>query len=106
MVVLHNWQESRKKEWYDIVQPLLLEHMPELQNLEGDFWVLYAVELRDNYEGWMDCCDHMEIVIEHHLPPESVWWEYDRFKEALRAAYAQYGEASQERRFRRIKEGW
>lgn len=102
MRIFHEWQQKRLKEYYDIVQPLLFEYMPELENFEGDFWVLYAVTLRDEYESWKDNCEHLENSIEYHLPPESVDWEWEVYKEALREARPKWEKEVLRRRDERI----
>jgi len=84
------------------VQPYLFEYLPALHNLEPDFWILYAVTVRDNYEEWLTCCEYLETAIEYHLPPESITWEHADFKKALRENRPLYSKQVQERRDKMI----
>jgi hypothetical protein len=100
--ILHDWQETRKNEYYDLVQPLLFEYLPKLNDLDGDFWVLYAVTLRDNYEEWTSCCEHLETAIEYHMPPKSINWKTEDFKKALRENRPHYSKQVDEQRHQMI----
>lgn len=82
--ILHDWHEKRKNEYYDLVQPFLFEYLPQLHNLEPDYWVLYAVTIRDNYEEWTTSIEYLETSIQYHLPPDSITWDYPDFKQCLR----------------------
>lgn len=72
----HEQEKHRKDAYYDLMQPLLFKHMPTLQDLEGDYWVLYAVTIGDAYEEWKSLCEEMETTIEHGMPQESITYEY------------------------------
>ncbi len=87
MLRFHLWEEQRKKEFYDIIQPPLWKLYPVLETLEGDFWVLYAVEMRDAYEEWLSMMEHIEGIIEYEMPPESINWENKKFREEHYARY-------------------
>ncbi len=84
------WEEQRKKEFYDIVQPVLFKLYPPLNDLEGDFWVLYAVNLRDEYECWLSSMEHLQGAIEYEMPPESINWDDEKFRKEYSARYKVY----------------
>jgi hypothetical protein len=92
------WEENRKNEFYEIVQPALMQYYPVLQDIEGDFWVLYAVNLRDEYESWLSNMEMMESIVQYEMPPESINWEWDKYKAEKRLRYEKYGKASQGKR--------
>ncbi len=96
--ILHHWQQTRQNEYYNLVQPLLFEYLPKLNDFEGDFWILYAVTVRDNYEEWTSCCEHLETAIEYNMPPESVNWKNEDFKKLLREQRKLYSKQVEERR--------
>jgi hypothetical protein len=100
--MLHEWQQSRQTEYYDLVQPYLFEYFPDLHNLEPDFWILYAVTVRDNYEEWLTSCEYLETAIEYHLPPDSITWDYPDFKQCLRKQRPHYFNQVQENRNKMI----
>jgi hypothetical protein len=87
----HNYEEKRKTEYYDIVQPLLFKLLPELENLEGDYWVLYAVEIRDNYDEWKTLCEQLESIAEYNMPQESVLLNDDEFRKLESKAFKEAG---------------
>ena len=81
---LHREQEERRQAVYDIVQPLLFSTLPGLQDLQGDYWIIYALVLRDAYEQWNSFTGRIEVIIENRLPDESFYWENGDFHKALR----------------------
>jgi len=85
-----------------LVQHLLFEYLPKLNELEPDFWVLYAVTVRDNYEEWTSCCEHLETAIEYHLPPDSINWENEAFRKTLHKQRKLYSKQVEERRVKMI----
>lgn len=102
----HEWEEKRKNEYYELVQPVLFQHLPELQDMEGDWWVIYAVSIRDNYETWNQLCEELETALDYDLPPESCNWEYDKFKEAVsKRTKGQYTAAEKKRNKKIYGEG-
>ena len=73
------WEQQRKRDFYDIIQPALFRLYPVLESIEGDHWLLYAVNLRDDYEEWLSLMEHVEHIIEYGMPPESINWEKEKF---------------------------
>jgi len=76
---MRKWHEQVKKlmdGYYDLMQPLLFEHLPALHELEGDHWVLFAMTIRDVYEEWKSLCEEMDTTIEYNMPQETITWEY------------------------------
>ncbi len=99
---LHHWQQTRQQEYYDLVQPYLFEYLPQLNDLDPDYWTLYAVTIRDNYEEWLTCAEYLETAIEYHLPPDSITWEYNDFKKLLRQQRPLYSQQVQAKRHKTI----
>ncbi len=99
---LHHWQQIRQQEYYDLVQPYLFEYLPQLHNLEPDYWVLYAVTIRDCYEEWLTSCEYLETAIEYHLPPDSITWDYPDFKQCLRKQRPIYSQQVHSKRHKTI----
>jgi hypothetical protein len=92
------WEEKRKKEFYDVVQPVLMRLYPKLDNLEGDYWVLYAVNLRDEYEVWESAMDEVQTGIVYEMPPEFVKWDDEEFRDEVSKRFSEYGEISMKKR--------
>lgn len=83
LLQLHDKILTERQQFYDIVQPVLFRLLPGLHNLEGEYWTLYAVKLRDNYEQWKTFAGRLETIIEYNLPPASFLWETKDYHEAL-----------------------
>lgn len=98
----HNWEEKRKAIWYDAMQPLNFTYLPELNDMEGDYWVIYAMEIRDEYERWKTRMEHIETVLDYHLDPELLFAPHDEFTKAHTAVFQQYWKESDESRNQRI----
>lgn len=92
------WCEQRKKEFYDIIQPPMFRLYPALQNLEGDFWLLYAVDLRDLYEEWLTVMEEAQSVVEFEMDPEFINKPYAEYREEYRKRSPVYSKKSQEKR--------
>ena len=75
--LIHQREQKRRSQYYDIVQPILFKYLPTLNDLENDYWVIYAVTIHDNYEEWKTACDQILTTIEYKMPPESLTWKYD-----------------------------
>lgn len=80
---IHQQEEAQRQQFYDIVQPVILRLMPELLNIEGDCWTIYAVKLRDNYEQWKSFAGRLDTILEYNMPPSSFMWDNKDFHEAL-----------------------
>jgi hypothetical protein len=91
------WEEHRKTEFYEIVQPELFKVYPVLNELEGDAWVLYAVNLRDEYENWLTIMESTESAVQYEMPPECVHWDSEKYWAEKSARYKQYGSRSDKR---------
>lgn len=100
--IYHNWQEKRKDEYFAIVQPLIFKYLPELNNIEGDYWVLYAVTVRDLYEEWKTLCEEIETIIDYQMPPESVKLESKDFRKLIHEYYNLRGRKVSDDRLARI----
>ena len=97
-----HWEQNRQQAFYDIVQPILLELYPEIPEMEGDAWLLYAITLRDGYENWKSLCEDLESVIEYKMPPECFYWENEKFMQLMHDADPELVRLSRENRNVRI----
>ena len=96
------WEEKRKTEFYNIVQPVLMRLYPVLLDLEGDYWVLYAVNMRDEYEIWKSVMEDVEISIIYEMPPESVKWDHKKFQDEISKRFSKYDNISMQKRNQQI----
>jgi hypothetical protein len=92
------WEEKRKTEFYHVFQPVLMRLYPALCDLEGDCWVLFAVNLRDEYEIWKSAMEEVELGIIYEMPPEFVKWEHKKFSDELSKRYEKYSKISMKKR--------
>lgn len=73
---IYHQRKQQQDAYYDLMQPLLFRYMPQLQELEGDHWVIYAATIRDEYEDWRSMCEQFDATIEYGMPQESISWKY------------------------------
>jgi len=105
LLIFHQWEEKRKAEYYDVVQPLIFKYLPELYDIEDDYWVLYAVAVRDLYEEWKILCERPEIIIDYDMPLESVNMSSEEFQKSLRKYMELRGRSAEAKRDVRIYGG-
>jgi hypothetical protein len=98
----HIWKEKRKTEYFDIVQPLIFKYLPELNNIEGDHWVIYAATVKDLYEEWKILCEEIETIIEYQMPPESVKLKSEDFQKLVYEYFLLRGRVVADNRSARI----
>jgi len=65
-------REKLKKEYYDIVQPVVLKYFKALEDLNYDGWIIYAVQIREDYENYKSRCDHLCGFIEYEFDEEDI----------------------------------
>lgn len=78
-----DWKEGRKREFYDIVQPLLFKYYKEILDLNHDGWIIYAVHIREEYQDYMMRTDHISTFIQFEFPEEDLHMPYKEFSEKL-----------------------
>jgi hypothetical protein len=98
MVAYHKWTERRRTEYFDIVQPLLLKYLPDLNNIEGDYWVTYAVNIRDIYEEWKVMCEDIEVMVNYEMPPEMLNLSPIDWQQEVCNRFLKYNKASAAKR--------
>ncbi len=81
------WEQKKKNDFFDIIQPLAFSYLPELSNLEGDFWVIYAVCITDNYEQWKILNEHLEIILDYEMPMECIKLKISELSELINRDY-------------------
>lgn len=96
--ILDEWEEGRKQAFYDVLQPILFQFFPDLLNLEGDHWVIYAAHIRDAYEQWKSFSERLESIIDYELPIESFYWENKDYFKAIHEKGPEYLRRSSEKR--------
>jgi len=79
--------ENQKKEYFNVVQPIVLKYYKALEELDYEGWIIYAVNIREDYEIYKDRLDHVETVIEYGLDEEDIDLEYDKFMEKLKIKF-------------------
>lgn len=97
-----NWCEKRKKEFMDVVQTILFKYYKELENLNGDEWIIYAVHIRDEYEYYLSNSESLEEFIDCGFPEEDIKLSHDEYFERYRQLSPEVRKHSSELRKRRI----
>ena len=68
----HNWKEKRKSEFIGILQAILFENYKELEELNADELIIYAVDIYDEYEYYLLLCERIEMFIDCGFPKEHI----------------------------------
>jgi len=96
------WQEKRKFEFIDLVQKLLFKYFKELEDLNADEWIIYAVYIREEYEAYLFGCEEIERFIDCGFPEELVNQTYEEFLERFMNLSCEITDKRSELRSRRI----
>ena len=102
MRIYNEWEEKRKAAWYNAMQPISFRYLPELLNLEGDHWVIYAMRMGDRYEEWKTDMEHIETLIDYQLEPDLLSQPYEVFKKAFSEKFKLGDKEPGEKRDKRI----
>ena len=78
-----DWKEGRKRDFYDIVQPLIFKYYKEIFDLSPDGLIVYAIHIREDYQDYMMRCDHIATFIQFEFPEEDPHLPYKEFSEKL-----------------------
>ena len=76
-------KENRKKEFYDAIQPIVLNRFKALEDLDYEGWVMFSVFIREEYERYLIRFDHVETVIDYGLDEEDINLDHEHFMEKL-----------------------
>ena len=75
--------EQLKKEFYDAIQPIVLNRFKALEDLDYEGWVMFSVFIREEYERYLIRFDHVETVIDYGLDEEDINLDHEHFMEKL-----------------------
>ena len=101
MKLFFDWTQSRKACFYDIAQAHLFHLLPELYNLENDYWVTYATCFGDIYEEWKTDGEHIETVLEYEMPAKTIHLYGKEFQDIFQPYFEKdphRGEAERDKR--------
>jgi hypothetical protein len=98
MRIFHEWEEARLQQWYDVVQPLNFKYLPELNEIEGDYWILYAINMLDTYDEWKSFAERLELILDYGMDPSLFDDENEQFYEAMRNTPQEKQDASEDKR--------
>lgn len=71
--------ESRRFEFFDLVQNVIFKYYPNVHILEGDGWNVFGILIGIEYQYFRDSCYHINNFIKAGLPEEDIqldWLEY------------------------------
>ena len=75
--------ESRRFEFFDLVQNVIFKHYPNIQILEGDGWSVFGILIGIEYQYFRDSCYHINNFIEAGLPEEDILLDWSEYMEKL-----------------------
>jgi len=97
-----NWEEKRKFEFVDLVQTYIFKYYKEIENLNPDEWIVYAMIIRDEYEYFKTICENIELLIDCKMPEKYVDCPIDEFQQAYSSIDKEVKDRATEFRNRRI----
>lgn len=102
MLQFFNWKEKRKFEFVDLIQKLLFKYYKELEDLNADEWIIYAVFMGEEYESYLLGCEDLERFIDCGFPEELIDQTYEEFLERFLNLSREITDKRSELRSRRI----
>ncbi len=102
MLEYFNWKEKRKFEFIDLVQTILFKYYKELEELNSDELIMYAVHLGDEYEYYLTTCEEMELFIDCGFPEEDIKLTDEEFEQNYRNLSTEIKDKTDVLRNRRI----
>lgn len=79
----YNHFESRRFEFFDLIQKVVFNHYKALQELDGDGWNVYAIHVGMEYEMYCNDCYHIENFIKYKFPEEDINLSYPEYMKKL-----------------------
>lgn len=76
-------EEKLMKQYFDIVQPIVLKYYHELYDLNYEGWIMYAVQIREIYEDYKYYCEYLDTFIDYGFDEEDINLPYDEFSDKL-----------------------
>jgi len=102
LLAIFNWKTERKSEFINILQPVLFNNINELNDLNADELIIYAVIIYDEYDYFLTVCQHIELFIDCDFPEEDIWQSDDEFIEKYEKLDPEIKLKAEELRTRRI----
>lgn len=102
MLEYFNWCEKRKFEFIDMVQTILFKYYKELDDLNADELIMFAVHIREEYEYYLTGCEHIELFIDCGFPEDDMKLTDEEFEINYSNLSSNAKEAATELRNRRI----
>lgn len=76
-------EERLMKEYYDAIQPIVLKYYLELDDLNYEGWIMYAVQIREVYEDFKYYCEHLDTFIDYGFDEKDINLPYKEFSDKL-----------------------
>ena len=75
-----NWTETRRRDFVDTMQKVVLKYYKQLFELDSDGWIMYSVYIAREYSMYIDCFDHIHGFINYEFPEEFINMKYDEYR--------------------------
>ncbi len=75
--------EKRRKEYFDIVQTVVFKYFKALEDLDYEGWIVYATNINEDYEMYIERCDHIDTIITYNFDEDDLNLDEDLFMEKL-----------------------
>ncbi|MCX6240043.1 MAG: hypothetical protein NTY07_21285 [Bacteroidia bacterium] len=76
-----NKEEKRKFEFIELMQTVLFKYFKELEELNSDEWIIYAVDIIEEYETYRRKCSDIELFIDGGFPEEDIKRTEEEFRQ-------------------------
>ncbi|MDF1546331.1 MAG: hypothetical protein P1P88_00825 [Bacteroidales bacterium] len=81
LLLFFNWKERRKTEFINILQNILFEDYKDLEDLNADELIIYAVIIYEEYNYYLMVCERIELFIDCGFPEEEIYLSDQAFLE-------------------------
>lgn len=75
--------ENLRKEYFDIVQTVVLKYFKALEDLDYEGWIVYAANIREDYDRYTERCEHIDTVISYGFDEDDLDLDDELFNEKL-----------------------
>ena len=86
-IELFNWAETRKRDFIDTVQTVVIKYYKNIFELDSDGWIIYAVNIGDEYGNYKDKFEYIFDFILYEFPEEYINLNYSEYLEKFKEAY-------------------
>lgn len=80
----YHYHQGRKKEYFDLLQSVIIQLYPAFLDFEYESWIMYASALHEDYFEYNESCDHIDTMLEYKFDEDDFDLGYVEFHDKLR----------------------